>query len=234
MRIVFTALLFGSVSAFTQIHDACIWTAAGLNADLTDKLSLGYNTEIRLYKNASTLDSYINEIGLGFKPIKNLSLGFDYRYSRKDQEGYFEGVHRFGAELSYDYKIEGTGIRLKARARYQLPFNYLGVINNAIYPDNRNVLRFKLSVKYRPTNLKLVQPFCSYELYKAVKPKNQFNAIDSYRLVFGATLDLPKRHSVDLYYMLENEFRSAPQVNHIYGIQYNYDLFKDPIIKSKN
>lgn len=229
MKLLFSiSVLLLASSAMSQIQDANMWLSAGINADLTEKFSANYSMETRLYKNVSSLDSYINEIGVGYEIVKNLQFGIDYRYSRKNQEGYFEGVHRIGADISYSYKLD-MGLTLKARARYQLPFNYLGVINNAIYPDNRNVSRFKISAKYKPTNLKKVLPFTSYEIYKSFSPKNQYNAIDSYRLTFGVTFDLPKRHAVDLYYMLEKEYRSAPQANHIYGIQYSYDLFKEPV-----
>jgi hypothetical protein len=218
-------------SSLGQVQDANLWLSAGINADLTDNLSLNYSMESRFYKNASSLDSYINEIGAGYEIVKNLQFGVDYRYSRKNQEGYFEGVHRIGADISYSYKLD-IGLTLKARARYQLPFNHLGVINDAIYPDNRNVSRFKISAKYKPTNLKKVLPFMSYEIYKSFSPKNQYNPIDSYRLTFGVTFDLPKRMAVDIYYMLEKEYRSTPALNHIYGIQYSYDLFKDPVFSA--
>jgi hypothetical protein len=232
MRALFALIGIALTTAsYAQYKDGNLWTSAAIKADITKDLSVTYGTEVRLFKNATSLDSYINELSVGYEPIKHLALGLDYRYSRKNQEGYYEGVHRIGADVSYDQKLETLGLRLKARVRYQLPFNYLGVINDAIYPDNRNVMRFKLGAKYTPVNLNKIQPFASYEFYKAISPKNIYNAIDSYRLTFGVSFNLPKRHAVDLFYMLEKEYRSSPQANHIYGIQYSYELFKDPIFE---
>jgi hypothetical protein len=225
---LFVALACGQL-LLAQSQDANIWISGGVNADLTDNISVSYEMQSRFYKNATALDSYINEIGVAYQPIKNLEFSGDYRYSRKNQESHYEGVHRIALNASYDYKISGSGVKLKARVRYQIPFNYLGVINDAIYPDNRNVMRFKLSAKYTPTNLKKIEPFASYEIYKALNPKNIYNPIDSYRITFGVSFNLPKRHSVDLYYLLEKEYRSIPQLNHIFGIQYGYDIFKDPV-----
>lgn len=215
-----------------QYQDANMWLSAGVNADLTKQLTVSYATEVRLFKNVSTLDSYINDLSASYEPIKNLSFGLDYRYSRKNQESHFEGVHRFGADVSYQYKLDALGLRIKGRVRYQIPFNHFGVINNAVYPDNRNVMRFKLAVKYIPVTYKKIQPFTSYELYKAISPKNIYNPIDSYRLTFGVSFDLPKRHAVDVYYLLEKENRATPSLNHIYGVQYSYDLFKDPVFQA--
>lgn len=232
MRGFTTIILFlCTCSASAQTQDANLWVSGGFGADITDKISLSYEMQSRIYKNVTALDSYINEIGVSYEPLKNLEVSGDYRYSRKNQESHYEGVHRIALNLAYDYKIDGAGLRIKARVRYQVPFNYLGVINDAIYPDNRNVMRFKLSAKYTPTNLKKVQPFASYEFYKALSPKNIYNPIDSYRITFGVSFNLPKRHSLDLYYLLEKEYRSVPHVNHIYGIQYGYEIFKDPIFE---
>jgi hypothetical protein len=229
----FTTILFVicALKLSAQSQDANLWVSGGVGADLTDKLSVSYEMQARFYKNATALDSYINEIGLAYEPLKNLELSGDYRYSRKNQESHYEGVHRIALNIAYDYKLDGTGLRLKARVRYQVPFNYLGVINDAIYPDNRNVMRFKIGAKYTPTNLKKIQPFANYEFYKALSPKNIYNPIDSYRITLGVSLNLPKRHSIDLYYLLEKEFRAIPQLNHIFGIHYGYDLFKDPVFE---
>lgn len=225
------ALILFACTASAQTQDANLWVSSGVSADISDKLSLSYEMQSRFYKNATTLDSYINEIGVAYEPLKNLEISGDYRYSRKNQESHYEGVHRLALNIAYDYKLDGTGLRLKARVRYQVPFNYLGVINDAIYPDNRNVLRFKISAKYTPTNLKKIQPFASYEFYKSLSPKNIYNPIDSYRMTLGVSFDLPKRHSIDLYYLLEKEYRSIPHLNHIFGIQYGYEIFKDPVFE---
>lgn len=230
--IILTGLLGLAGIANGQINDAQLWTSAAVKADITDDLAVGYETCTRFYKNVTALDNYYNELGLDYKIMKGLNASLDYRYSRKNQEDYFETVHRISLSATYGVKIDNMGLRLKFRTRYQLPFNRLGVVNDNIYPDTKNTLRFKLSADYTPTNLDLLEPFVSFEIYKGIRPANIYNPIDSYRFTIGATFDLPKRHSIDLYYMLEKEYRSAQYNNHIWGIQYNYELFKDPIFES--
>jgi hypothetical protein len=221
--------LFAAGSAFSQVNDAQLWTSAAIKTDITKDLSVGYEMCTRFYKNVTALDNYYNEIGADYKVFKGFTTGIDYRYSKKNKEGYFETVHRFCLNAAYSYKLDDLGLRLKFRARYQVPFNRLGVVNENIYPDTKNTLRFKLSADYTPLNFKMLQPFTSFEIYKGIKPVNPYSSIDSYRFTIGATLDLPKRHSIDLYYMLEKEYRAAQYNNHIWGIQYNYELFKDPV-----
>lgn len=225
--------LFVGAWSQSQVDEAHLWTSVGLNADITDDLKLSYETQVRFAKNVTSLDNYYNELGAEYKLMKGLDVSIDYRYSKKNKEDYFETVHRFCFNTSYGYKFDDLGLKLKLRVRYQLPFDRLGVVNDNIYPDTKNTLRFKLKLDYTPLNLKLIQPFTSFEIYKGIRPVNIYNSIDSYRLAFGATLDLPKRHSIDLYYIFEKEYRSAQYHNHIWGIQYNYDLFKDPLFEKE-
>jgi len=232
MKVLFSFFVFIlSTVLNAQIQDAQLWTSAALKTDITDDLTVGYEMCTRFNKNVTSLDNYYNELGAEYSIIKGLGVGIDYRFSKKNKENYFETVHRFCFNASYGYKFDDLGLKVKFRARYQIPFNRIGVVNENIYPDTKNTLRFKLSLDYVPVNFKMFQPFMSFEIYKGVKPVNIYNAIDSYRFAIGATLDLPKRHSVDLYYMLEKEYRAAQYLNHIWGIQYNYELFKDPIFE---
>lgn len=233
MRFFLTIVaLVNVVISFTQTKDANFWTSAGVKLEITDNFDFSYEKEFRFYKNATSLDSYINQIGFGYEPIKNLTFDLDYRYSRKNEETHFEGVNRLALNASYNVKFDNLGLKLKGRLRYQVPFNRLGVINDAIYPDNRNVVRFKISAKHTPVNLKKIEPFCSYEFYKAVNPKNIYGFIDSYRVCAGVSFNLPKRQEVEIYYIFESENRSIPRVNHIYAISYSFRIFKDPLIQN--
>lgn len=234
MKFVFCcSFLVLTIGLKAQIQDAQLWTSAALKTDITDDLSVGYEMCTRFNKNVTALDNYYNELGAEYSIVKGFAAGIDYRFSRKNKEGYFETVHRFCFNTSYGYKFDDLGLKIKFRARYQIPFNRLGVVNDNIYPDTKNTLRFKLSLDYIPVNFKTLQPFTSFEIYKGIKPVNIYNSIDSYRFTIGATLDLPKRHSIDFYYMLEKEYRAAQYLNHIWGIQYNYELFKDPIFEKE-
>ena len=230
MRIFFLATFsFFGLLAYNQVQqDANLWTSVGLSADMTKQISLSYEMQSRFYKNATTIDAYYNELGISYEPIKNLDFSADYRYSTKNKEGYFENVHRLCFNASYGTKFKDLGLSVKGRVRYQIPFDRFGVINDNVYPDSKNVVRFKAYAKYKHKDFKLIQGVTSFEIYHAIRPKNTISAVDSYRFGAGITIDLPKRHSIDLYYILEREFKSTPFINHIYGIQYNYDIFKNP------
>ena len=178
-RLFLLSLIVFSPFSKAQINDANLWTSASLKTDITDNLTMSYEMCTRFYKNVTALDNYYNELGAEYKIIKGFAVGIDYRYSYKNKESYFETVHRFCFNTSYGIKFDDLGLRVKFRARYQIPFNRLGTVNDNIYPDTKNTLRFKLSADYVPVNVKWLQPFVSFEIYKGIKPVNIYNSIDS-------------------------------------------------------
>jgi long-subunit fatty acid transport protein len=223
MRSLLLSTLFISVFGFSQNQDAQLWTGLGLKANIGKKLSLKYETQTRFYKNASTLRTYYNELSVGYEVVKNLSLGTSYRYSRKDKEGYFAGENRVCINADYAYKIAETGLRFKTRARYQLAFDRVGVINDVIYPNVRSTFRWKFDLKYRNADFKRVMPFVGYELFKAIQPAG-FSGIDAYRIYAGIDFDLPKRHELGIKYIYELDYGTQQNITHNYVIQYNYSL----------
>ncbi len=226
MKYLLATLLFVSSFSFSQDKDAMVWTGLGLRAKLVKHLDIKYETQTRFYKNASTLAQYYNELGLKYAPVRGLAFSTVYRYSRKNQEGYFSGENRISLGTSYSYKLDPIPLRVKVRLKYQHSFDRMGIINETIYPSIKNMLRFKVNLKYKNNDFKRVQPFISYEIYHAINPKNSISPIDTYRFSAGIDLDLPFKNELSIYYMFENEYRSSIQQNHIFGIQYTYSLGK--------
>ena len=91
--------------------------------------------------------------------------------------------------------------------------------------------RLSFKIAYRNKDFKRVSPFISTEIYRAIQPQNNYGWLDTYRYRIGLSLDLPKRHSVKLFYMYEHENRSEDNLNHIYCVQYNYSI--RPLYKDK-
>lgn len=226
MRILSLIIILSSTISFSQDKDAMLWTGAGIRAKLVKRLYANYETQTRFYKNVTSLSQYYNEAGLKYEPLKGMSVSFAYRYSRKNREGYYTGENRVSLGVAYSYKVDPLSIRIKARAKYQNSFTRLGVINNVIYPDFKNMFRMKFDIKYKNDNFKRIQPFISYEFYHALQPINEISKIDSYRFSCGIDLDLPSKNEVSIFYIYETENRSVINQNHIYGIQYTYSLGK--------
>ncbi|MCG8576217.1 MAG: DUF2490 domain-containing protein [Flavobacteriales bacterium] len=224
MKKILLLLFLGSYLSFAQVSDANLWTGLGVNADLNDQFSLAYETQTRFFNNFSQLGNYYNELGVKYKPLKDVKIAVKYRYARKYRSTFWDSENRFNIDAAYRYKIKPAKISLTARARYQVSFNRLGVINDVIYPRIKHTGRLKFTAKYRNKDLKLIRPFVSTELFTALNPKNPISALDAYRFSAGVTFNLPKKLELDLAYIFERENGSVLENAHIYMIQLNYSL----------
>lgn len=223
-KILIYILLLSPVFGYSQIEDAHLWTGAGISLKVDKKLSINYETQTRFYKNASILRVYLNQIGGTYKITKDFKVGLDYRFSRKRKNYYYVSENRFMLNAAYGYKVSPINTKFSARVRYQNSFDRLKVINETINPNISNVFRIKIVAKYKITDFKRVQPFIGYEYFKSLDAEPIEFAVDAYRIMGGVNLDLPKKHEVKLNYIFQKSNGTAPEIRHIYSIQYTYNL----------
>lgn len=213
-----------SILGYSQIHDTHLWTGAGLSMELNDKVSVDYKMQTRFYKNAGALRVYLNQIGGTYKVGSGIKVGLKYRYSRKKKDYYFVNENRIILDGSYGYKIREINTKLTARIRYQHAFDRLTTINETITPNTSDVFRIRLLAKYKNRDFKRVQPFIGYEYFKSLNPEPINFPVNAYRILAGVNLDLPFKHELKLNYIYQASNKSAPEVDHIYAIQYTYNL----------
>ncbi len=224
MKRLLIFIFLGSSISFAQVSDANLWTGLAVKLPIIKDLTVGYETQTRFYQNVSVLKTYYNELGVRYRIMKGLSVSGKYRYARKFRDTYWDSENRFNLDASYSYKIKPASLRLKARFRYQVAFNRLGVINDIVYPRIKHTARFKLRVKYQNKDIKRIQPFVSTEFFTAVSPKNPISALDAFRFSGGVTFDLPMKFELDVAYIFEHENSAILENNHIYMIQLTYNL----------
>lgn len=212
------------MNGYTQINDAHLWTGAGLAMELTDKISVDYKMQTRFYKNATSLRVYLNQIGATYKIVKGFKVGVNYRFSRKKKEDYFVTENRLIMDAAYGYKIKKVSTNITTRIRYQHGFDRLRTINETIVPNTSDVFRIRVLAKYKNPSFKRIQPFVGYEYFKSLNAEPIYFPINSYRILAGINLDLPFKHEVKLSYIYQGSNKSVPEVNHIFAIQYNYNL----------
>jgi len=132
--------------------------------------------------------------------------------------------NRIVLDGSYGYKIKSINTKITARARYQHAFDRLTTINETITPNTSDVFRVRLLAKYKFPDFKRVQPFIGYEYFKSLNAEPINFLVNSYRILAGVNLDLPHKHEVKLNYIYQGSNKSIPEVDHIYAIQYTYNL----------
>ncbi len=218
--------MINSTIGFNQMIDAHLWTGIGLDASINKKIDISYKTQTRFYQNVSMLRVYYNQIGVSYKITKDLDAEFNYRFSRKRKKDfYFESENRLMLNLSYDYKIDAISTKLSFRLRYQNSFDRIKPINDVIYPNISNKIRFKTTAKYKNKNFKKIQPYISYEIFKSLDAEPiEFSLAQRY--AGGFHLDLPNKQELKLAYIYQRNNGSIIEIRHIYMIHYTYSLGK--------
>ena len=223
-KLILYILLLVPYCGISQTEDAHLWTGAGVSLKVDKKLSFGYETQTRFYNNVSSLRVYLNQIGASYKITKDFKVGLDYRFSRKKKDYYYVSDNRLMFNASYGYKIKPANMKLTVRARYQNSFDRLNTINSTIEPNISNVFRMKVVAKYKNPDFKRVQPFVGYEYFKSLDAEPIQFATNRFRVIGGLHLDLPKKHELKLYYIYQESNKAVPEIDHIYSIQYTYNL----------
>lgn len=214
-------LFFIPFQLLAQQNDAWLWTGAAVKYELNKDIRIDYETQVRLNNNWSNLSHYYNEISLKYEPFKGADLKGTYRYSRKEDEGYYFPENRFNLDFAYGIKYQGfkTGLR----ARYQYAFDRWRTYQSYVNIDRKTTFRIKWEANYEFDGFKRIQPFCTAEWF-TVMNENTFGQTDAYRLGLGIDLDLPAKHAVKIGYQFEKEFRSTEMNGHIFVVQYAYTL----------
>ena len=224
-------ILLPFISFGQNKNDAELWTGISLQYDASKKLSFGYDAQTRFDKNFSNLKTFFNEIEAEYEILNDVDFGISYRYSQRFKTDYFENDNRIALNLSYGFKLSETGLKFKARGRYQWGFDRLTAINEYIYPENEYELRLKLNLKYENDAFKRIIPFVEYEMFKPILDSPNINFLTAYRIAGGLKFDLVKKHEFEISYIFDRTIQTG-ETSHIYAIKYAYEI-TDKLFKKK-
>lgn len=146
---VFIVLLFVSLSVFAQERETDVGGifSLQLNKDLTPRLELSYEAELRLLSNNTGFERATSSIGAEYTIIsKKLKAGVFYNYMYVYNSSFrYESRHRYYANLSYKQKISRK-VTLSWRSRFQGTYRDE---NRGEYKINpKYVLRNRLEAEY--------------------------------------------------------------------------------------
>lgn len=184
---------------------------------LTKAISVSLAGELRLDKNLSRAGTCFSEIGLNYRFSKKLRLSANYRYMAKSRnDGSYSNRHRYYFDLSYREKISSLTMLFRTRFQSQ----YADVFSSPEGKIPEYYSRNKLTVKYDVS--KKITPYISAETFTPLCNINGIS-IDDVRYAAGAEYSFNRIHTIDLFYMLQQEYSvKDPETDHIIGIGYYF------------
>ena len=81
-----------------------------------------------------------------------------------------------------------------------------------------DLIRNKFTIKYKRG--KIINPYISGELFHLFNTNN--NPLDEYRASFGIEIDLPRKNSINIFYIFKKEdiTKSSPDEINVFGLSY--------------
>lgn len=207
--------LFLTVPSIAQDADNELWTGAAFRFDITKKIRLELENEVRFNNNISTIKTYFPELGIRYELLKMIDIKFQYRYVYRPSKN---DRNRIALDVTYSWEKKKFPIEISNRLRFTDTKE-----NNSL--DKFTFLRDRIKLDYNLS--KLADPFADVEIFYRFNMKNEFRA---YRFKFGIEWRIAKDLDLDTFYGRENEFNvTSPSKDNIYGIKltFNVDLKKN-------
>jgi len=204
-------LLFLLTQCLYGANDQQSWTKVSLEKKIPYSLKLELSQGLRLKDQLATFNQAFFEVSLSYKDSNGLRINIPYRYT------IFEDKikHRlsFGASYQYSFKPVSLKYRIKYYRLYENgePLGEDGVTLG-------DLIRSKFTIKYKSG--KKTNPYISGELFHLLNTNN--NPLDEYRASFGIEIDLPRKNSINIFYLFKKEdiTKSSPDEINVFGLSY--------------
>lgn len=206
-------------------NDAGSWLTLTVQHPLSKKLNLVVDEELRLKENYQRINLFYTNLGIDYKLNSFIKISPTYRsIQKKHLDGTYSYRHRLMLDVTFKKKFEK--VTLSERVRYQSEVgDYYSSEKGKLVEQ---FLRLKTDLKF--TALKKISPYISCELrYQIRDPKGKGpitdNGFHRIRNVVGAEYDIKKNQSINLYYLIQQEYYIPdPETIYILGIAYTLTI----------
>ena len=204
-------LLFLLAQCLYGADDHQSWTKVSLEKKIPFSLKLELAQGLRLKDYVSTFNQAFFELSLSYKDSNGLRINIPYRYT------VFEDKikHRLSFGVSYQYSFKPVSLK------YRIKYYRLYENGEPLGEDGKalgNLIRNKFTLKYKSGGD--INPYISGELFHLLNTNN--NPLDEYRASFGVEIDLPRKNSINFFYILKKEdiTKSSPNEINVFGLSY--------------
>jgi hypothetical protein len=220
--LVLIVLISGSfLICSAQENDFGSWVSFGISKDLSKKISLEGEEEIRIFKNFSEIDRFATSFGGVLSIVKGVKAGVGYSwiYDHDVKDTGWENRHRIFAYLQG--KADLGRLTFTLREKFQM--TYYDKTEDDYDFSPQNYLRSRLAVAYDIKGSK-IRPYLAAEMhYQLNNPEG--NEIDNMRYTLGSEFPLSKKLDLDTFVRLNQELNvKKPENLYLLGISLNFDL----------
>lgn len=199
--------------------DAGFWASISVQHRITRELTVSVSEQLRLYQNMSDVEQFFTDAGLEYALSKSFRVSVNYRLASKNRLTYYGTRHRFYADLSYRKKIKPLSFVL--RQRFQEQIEQMNSSENGRIPEwysrSKVALRYDLDKKYRP--------YIATEFYFLLDDaKESHRQFDKVRYEAGIDYEFNRRHSLNVFYMIQKDLIKKEVRDFIVGTGYTYSF----------
>ncbi len=202
-------MLAGTTAVWAQETDLSTWLSVEVTKDITKKIGLEFEEEVRIFNDFGEIDRFSSSLGGTWSVMKYLkaSAGYAWLYNHNVKNAYWEHRHRVYAQLTG--KADWGRFAFSLRERFQSTaydqsrkgFNY----------TPRRYLRSRLKVAYNIPKNK-AEPYLSAEFHRQLN--NPWgNSTDNYRYTLGVDFPLNKTLDLDTFVRLDRDIGTKKTVN---------------------
>jgi len=204
-------LLFLLAQCLYGTDDHQSWTKVSLEKKIPFSFKLELAQGLRLKDYVSTFNQTFFELSLSYKDSNGLRVNIPYRYT------IFEDKikHRLSIGASYQYSFKPVSLK------YRIKFYRLHENGESLGEDGEalgDLIRNKFTLKYKSGVD--INPYVSGELFYLLNTNN--NPLDEYRVSFGIEIDLPRKNTINFFYIFKKEdiTKSSPDEINVFGLSY--------------
>lgn len=212
-----------SDSANAQQVDFWQWNTVSIDKSISKKFSVGFDEEVRFFRNASQLNLLYTNIGGSYKPNKFIKVSLVYRFLQKRQDdNSYSFRHRVFLDLAFKYKVKIVSFTYRSRLQSQV--RDLHSSEKGYIPENywRSKFDFKFDLKKRYSPYLSAEFRYQFANWRIKEANNQFNRGRYYA---GFDYKLGTVVTFGLYYMLQWEFNlNDPERDHVLGTALSFSL----------
>jgi hypothetical protein len=191
-------------------EDRKAWFAAKIEYNITKDIELSFTEELRYYKNRTTLEQSLTDLGASYKLTDWFKSGLFLRY--RNMPG--EGDEQFETYMNLSFKYKISNFELTNRIRLHIKFRE--------NKENVNNFRNKITAGYKVIDW--LQPYLAAELFYRFL-FDEGDRLSQGRYYIGTKIKLSDEHEFDFFLMREQEYNTAKAIHsNVLGLEYSLNL----------